>query len=176
VYKKPSRKKKKHEIKKPNLIPILDAVFIFIFFLLMSANFRSVFEINSDVPMVSAAEPPVKDKKPPLALTLEIQRSQIKIYTGVPSVMRKSFSKADGKYDLVSLRNFLIELKKNNSKESSIIFEPKINLEYQEIVRIMDSVRALKKTEPAIFRRDKDGSDVRVKTLFDNIIFGNIQS
>ena len=176
MYKKPSRKKKKHEIKKPNLIPILDAVFIFIFFLLMSANFKSIFEINSDVPMVSASEPPVKDKKPPLALTLEIQSNNIRVFTGVPAVMRRSFGKTNGEYDLVSLRSFLIELKKNNSKESSVIFEPKINLEYQEIVRIMDSVRAVKKTEPAIFIRDKDGSDIRVKALFDNIIFGNIQS
>ena len=37
---------------KPNLIPIMDAVFIFIFFLLMSAQFIDLFEIGSSVPMV----------------------------------------------------------------------------------------------------------------------------
>ena len=142
----------------------------------MSANFKSIFEINSDVPMVSASSPPVKDDRPPLALTLEIQSNQISVFTGVPSVLKRSFNKINGEYDLNSLRTFLIELKKNNNKGSSVIFEPRINLEYQEIVKIMDSVRGLKKTEPAIFKKDKDGSDIRVKKLFDNIIFGNIQS
>ena len=36
---KPSRKNYKYEFKRPNLIPILDAVFIFIFFLLLSPTF-----------------------------------------------------------------------------------------------------------------------------------------
>ena len=107
---------------------------------------------------------------------MEIQSNQISVFTGVPSVLKRSFNKINGEYDLNSLRTFLIELKKNNNKESSVIFEPRINLEYQEIVKIMDSVRGLKKTEPAIFKKDKDGSDIRVKKLFDNIIFGNIQS
>jgi hypothetical protein len=41
-----------HKIKKPeklNLVPILDSVFIFIFFLLMSAQFVDVYEIGSSV-------------------------------------------------------------------------------------------------------------------------------
>ena len=58
MYRVPSRRKTKKQMAKPNLIPILDAVFIFIFFLLMSANFIKIFEISSDVPIVSTVEPP----------------------------------------------------------------------------------------------------------------------
>ena len=40
----PSRRQRKEPEKRLNLIPILDSVFIFIFFLLMSANFIKIFE------------------------------------------------------------------------------------------------------------------------------------
>ena len=63
MLRKPSRKNYKYEFKRPNLIPILDAVFIFIFFLLLSANFLQVYEINSNVPTVSSSPPP-KNQKP----------------------------------------------------------------------------------------------------------------
>ena len=52
---------KRREDNKLNLKPILDAVFIFIFFLLMSAQFLDLHEIGSDVPIVQSL--PSKAKK-----------------------------------------------------------------------------------------------------------------
>jgi biopolymer transport protein ExbD len=164
------------EVKKPNLIPILDAVFIFIFFLLMSASYLNIHEIQSDVPIISNKTPP-KNKKPPLALTLKIKASRIQVLTGVPARVRKNIGKnSEGDYDLVSLRTYLISLKKRHKTEKDIILEPIVDLNYEEIVKIMDSVRTLKKTDPDIWTKNKDGSDQRVKELFSNIVFGNIQS
>ena len=63
----------RRRMKKPpklNLIPILDAIFIFIFFLLMSAQFIDIYEIGSDAPITSTSSP--ENKKPPLNLTLEL--------------------------------------------------------------------------------------------------------
>ena len=57
-------KKKKDKKVKPNLIPILDAVFIFIFFLLISAQFIDVYEINSDAPAVVTVDRKIDKKKP----------------------------------------------------------------------------------------------------------------
>ena len=57
----PKRKKKK--VERLNLIPILDAVFIFIFFLLMSAQFLEIYQVGSDLPIATDAPPP-KDKDP----------------------------------------------------------------------------------------------------------------
>ncbi|PIK14610.1 biopolymer transporter ExbD [Halobacteriovorax sp. JY17] len=176
MYRAPSRRKLKKEIEKPNLIPILDAVFIFIFFLLMSSRFLNINEIQSDVPIVSDRQPPKSDKKP-LALTLKIQNTRIQVLTGVPGSVRKNIGKnADGDYDLLSLREYLISLKKNNVDENSIVLEPLVDLSYEDIVKIMDSVRDLKKTDPDIWTKTKDGMDLRVKELFNNIVFGNIQS
>ena len=175
-YKRPTSRRKKNRDQKLNLIPILDAVFIFIFFLLMSAQFIKIFEIGSDIPMVSN-EPPPKNQKKPLALTLTINKDRLILKSGVPSRVVKTFGKvSDDQYDLMSLHDYLVQLKMQYTNENSIIFEPLIDLTYEEIVKIMDSVRLLNKTDDAIYKKDKDGVDVEVKTLFNKIVFGNILS
>jgi biopolymer transport protein ExbD len=172
----PSGKRAKKKPSRINLIPILDAVFIFIFFLLMSANFIKVFEINSDVPIVSDSPPP-KDKKPPLALTLTIKKDLLEVATGVPSSVQKRISNLEnGNYNLVELRTFLINLKKRHLDEETIVLQPIHDLDYQQIVEIMDAVRKLENTDEAIFKTDKDGIEVKVEDLFSNNIFGNIMS
>ena len=154
----------------------MDAVFIFIFFLLTSANFITIYEIPSDVPIISDKEPP-KSKQKPLALTLKIYTNRLSVFTGVPSRQVKSFGKnSEGKYNTQALHNYLITLKKKNLKENTIIFEPKIDMTYEDLIKVMDSARILESTDPALWVKDKDGLDKRLKTLFSNIVFGNIQS
>ena len=176
MIKLPSSRRKKKPEEKLNLVPIMDAVFIFIFFLLMSANFVKVFEISSDVPIVSDQEPP-KPKKDPLALTLTIEEKGIVLSKGIPSREFKTIARlADGKYDLETLHNTIISIKKANLDEESIILEPIADLSYEEIVGIMDAVRLLKNTDEAIFKKNKDGLDERIKLLFSQILFGNLMS
>lgn len=174
MYRPPSRRKKVKEVTKPNLIPILDAVFIFIFFLLMSANFIKIFEIESDVPIVST---PKKENKKPLALTVKIGTRGLSVYTGIPERRQKIFSKtASGEYDYESLHTYLVNLKKRFKHEQSVTLIPVIDLAYEEIVKIMDAVRMLNKTDDAIYKKDKAGVDVKINTLFNKIVFGNIGS
>jgi biopolymer transport protein ExbD len=170
-----SRKKVKTE-EKLNLVPIMDSVFIFIFFLLMSASFLKIYEIGSPIPIVSDSEPPKEEKKP-LALTLTIETNEIKISSGIPSQLIKSFSRLEsGEFDLEELHKTLIEIKKRNLEEDSIIFEPVGELTYEEIVKVMDSVRSLNNTDEAIFKKNKDGLEEKIKDLFNKIIFSNLMS
>ena len=91
------RRNHRNRGEKLNLIPILDSVFIFIFFLLMSASFLNLFEISSAVPILSSTPPP-PNKRPPLALTVIIEENEISVATGVPSTIRHNFGKGpDGK-------------------------------------------------------------------------------
>ena len=174
MLRKPSRKNYKYEFKRPNLIPILDAVFIFIFFLLLSANFLKVYEINSNVPTVSSTPP--KDKKPPLNLGVSISKGQLTIYTGVPWVKLKSFPAKDGQFDLNLFHDYLIAIKKNNLSERTITLEPKDDVEYETLVKIMDSVRNFRTTDPSFYIQTNDGMDQKIEVLFDDIIYGNIKS
>ena len=176
MYRKPSRKLKSKVTEKPNIIPILDAVFIFIFFLLMSANFNKVYEIKSDVPMISDQQPPPKVKKS-LNLTLKIYQTKISLYKGINEKRFFSVGKnADGEYDLYKLREELIKVKTKNTKEDTIVFMPKANISYEILIKIMDTVRDLKDSDPEIWKKDKNGMDKKITSLFNNIIFGDTQS
>ncbi len=176
MYRIPSAKRRKKKNERLNLIPILDAVFIFIFFLLMSAQFLKVFEIHSDVPIISS-EPPPENQKKPLALTMTITASTLTLMAGVPSRVIKSFGKtADGKYDFVALHDYLINLKKKHLSEETIILEPKVDLKYEELIEIMDTIRMLHKTDESLYRKNKNGLEEKINTLFNNIVFGNLMS
>jgi len=175
VLRAPSRRKRKEPVKRLNLIPILDAVFIFIFFLLMSANFIKIYEVQSDVPIVSAF--PKKSDKIPLALTLKVTGTGLNLYTGVPGKLVKRIEKTpEGEYNLEELHDFVINVKKNNKKERSLVLEPLVDIEYEAIVKIMDAVRMYRNTDDKVWFKDDTGMDVQAKHLFDQIVFGNIRS
>lgn len=172
----PSKRRRKRLDEKLNLTSIMDAIFIFIFFLLMSTNFIKVFEIASPVPLVSDA-PLQENEKHPLALTLKIEEDSFSLMTGVPSTLMKKFPKlATGEYDLIELHNSLVKIKEANVTENTIIFSPEVDLDFNELVKVMDSVRILSKTDNAIFVKDKDGLEQKTENLFNNIIFSNIGS
>lgn len=173
----PSSRKRAKSDERLNLVPIMDSVFIFIFFLLMSASFLKIYEISSDVPIISDAEPP-KDEKDPLALTLTVETNEMILSRGIPSRPVKTFRRdsSTGEFNLDELHSTLVSLKKQYVDENSIIFEPVGELTYDEIVKIMDAVRMLNKTDDAIFKRNKEGLDEKVKDLFSKIIFSNLMS
>ena len=170
----PSNRRKKKGNSRLNLIPILDAVFIFIFFLLLSASFVKIFEIDSNIPIVSTSAPKKENKKP-LALNLRINDINLTLYRGVPSRIAKTFKKIDGQYDLETLHNYLVGLKKRYPKEKTIIIEPFVDVKYGTLVDIMDAVRMFKETDEKMTVKE-DGVDTFVEELFNDIIFGNIQS
>lgn len=169
------RPKKKKEACKPNVIPILDAVFIFIFFLLMSAQFLEIYEIGSDAPAVkTVSEDRPKDKKPPLNLTLEVAKSSIVIKTGLDGNIYKTIGLKEGEYDLDQLARELVTLKKGHVSETSVIIKPDSKVEYKKIVYIMDTCRELPKETPSIVAKNDKGVTVETRTLFEQIIFETI--
>jgi biopolymer transport protein ExbD len=176
MIKTPSSRKRKKAEEKLNLVPIMDSIFIFIFFLLMSSTFLKIYEINSDVPIISDAEPP-KDQKDPLALSMKIDTNEITVSKGVPSRPFQTFKRGvDGLFNYEEIHTFLLQLKKQHSEENTIIFEPVGELTYEELVRIMDEVRMIKRTDEAIFKMGKDGVEEKVQELFNKIIFSNLMS
>ena len=160
----PKRRIKK--MPKLNLIPILDAIFIFIFFLLMSAQFIDIYEIGTDAPITTSIEQPKPDKEP-LNLTLEIRKDKIIVKTGLDGNVYKRISESE----LNKLNDILIELKNANPKENSAILKPASNYEYQKIVKIIDVTREVIK--PNVFVTSVDDNDRKYasRVLFDKIIF-----
>lgn len=176
MYRTPSARRKQRQTSGLNLIPILDSVFILVFFLLASAQFVNIKEIASDIPILSSKSPPPKKKKE-LALTLEIYKNRIDVNVGIPSRRVQRFAGEEGqKYELNELHDYLVELKKRNLDEETVVLEPKFPIKYEHLVEIMDAIRLMQQTDESLFKPDENGIEVKVQTLFSNIIFGNIMS
>lgn len=145
-----------HKIKKPeklNLVPILDSVFIFIFFLLMSAQFVNVYEIGSSVPMTKEAKDE-KQEKDPLNLTLEISKEQIVVKTGLRNPRSRTFASEQK----TEMKDYLAELKRQNPKENTMILKTDPKVPFQTLITVIDSTK-----------ENKEAKD----TLFPQIVFDN---
>ncbi len=154
-------KRKSKRIERLNLIPILDAIFIFIFFLLMSAQFIDVYEIGSDAPAIQMVKQ--EDKKKPLNLRVKIYKTKLVITTGPDNRVFKTLKKKDKQYPLKELNSLLAAIKQKHQKEESVILAPQQNISYKHIVQIIDKVRYFEK-------RDEHGEP---KKMFDQIMFEN---
>ncbi|MBD65352.1 MAG: hypothetical protein CME62_09100 [Halobacteriovoraceae bacterium] len=158
-------RRKMKKTAKLNLIPILDAIFIFIFFLLMSAQFIDIYQIGSDAPITSTSTEKL-DKKP-LNLTLELNGEKVIVKTGLSEKVYKTVNYRD----LASLNETLIELKKQHPSEDSAIIKPAHNFKYKRIVKVIDNTREITKPNVYITALDDQNKKFATKKLFDKIIF-----
>ncbi len=168
-------KRKPKELLRPNLIPILDAVFIFIFFLLMTAQFIDIYELASDAPAVTILNKKQEKDKDPLNLVLLIKQNSITLTSGLDMNVIRSMKKEQKKgYNLAKLNAALIDIKRDNIKESSIIFKPDSNVPYSDIIVLMDVVRKVDFGLDTISYINENGENSTTEELFNNIIFETI--
>jgi len=147
---------KKIEIPKINVVPILDAVFIFIFFLLNNTQIMDFFQITTSKPVIKDLQqiPPyeLKGKFFKTKLTTE----NIQVTQDVTEKVVNTFSwTPEGMKDL---KTFLIQLKMKNPSEKSMVIKSRGDVKYKRIVEVIDTVQS--KDVPEY----KDG-------LFRNIAF-----
>lgn len=138
-----------HKIKKPeklNLVPILDSVFIFIFFLLMSAQFVDVYEIGSSVPMMKEAKDE-KVEKDPLNLTFEVTKTQVVVKTGLRNPRTRTFASEQKK----EIKEYLVELKKLHPKETTMVLKADPKISFQNLVTFIDSTQNPKEMKSPLF-------------------------
>lgn len=143
---KGARKLKK--IEKLNLVPILDSVFIFIFFLLMSAQFVDVYEIGSSVPMTKEAKDE-KQEKDPLNLTVEVTKNQIIVKTGLRTTRSRTFASEQKK----EIRDYLTELKRQHPKENTMILKADPKISFQNLVSVIDNTQAMPDSKEKLFEQ-----------------------
>ena len=158
-------RRKIKKTQKLNLIPILDAIFIFIFFLLMSAQFIDIYEIGSDAPITASTN--TAPEKNPLNLTMVLKGNEIIVKTGLEEKTYKTYTIKE----LAKLNDDLIELKKQYPKEDSAILKPTHSFQYKKIVKVIDHTREIIKPDIYITAVDNKNRKYPTKKLFERIIF-----
>lgn len=151
-------KRQMKKAEKLNLIPILDAVFIFIFFLLMSAQFVEIHEIRTDRPLVKDVSEK-KDDKPPLNLTLKVTKNNIDVVTGLDEKVVKTIKIGDDDKSMNELGQTLGKIKEKHPDEKTIIIKPGKTVKYAQIIKVVDHSKWI------------IAENGMAKELFENVIF-----
>ncbi len=149
---------------KINIIPLMDVIFIFIFFLLMSVQFFEYFQITSSNPITKTPQqvPPEPDKKPK-QFKLQVGKDTVEFTEGMEEKVLATFKNDEA--DILKLRAFMKKIKDENPDENSMIIKPYRDIDFARIVGVIDAVQ--QKVKIGV---DATGSK-KFKLLFKNIAF-----
>lgn len=153
---------KKITIPKINVIPVLDAVFIFIFFLLMNTQIGEFFQITTSKPIVKSVTASQMEELKGKFFKVKVSNEKIMFTEGAKEKVLKEFSWSHE--DLTSLHDFAKQMKDNNPKEKSIVVKSKNNVKYKDLVKVVDAVQ--KKIEVAQVNNKKS-----MMPLYENLAF-----
>jgi biopolymer transport protein ExbD len=177
MLKRPSsRRKSKTEEIQLNLVPILDTMVTLISFLLFTTAMLTFVNIESTFPEMSAAGNEQKLKEKPLQLTVSLHDNDIEVWSPFEKIPTKKIPHlSPGQPDYKTLHETLIGVKQKFPQENKVVLAPNASANYEELVTVMDNMRILEPTDPPFFaKNEKTGNDEPVKTLFPEVIFGNL--
>ena len=177
AFKSPSSRRRTHPAEiSINLVPMLDALVTLIAFLMYTMAFLNLTMVESPLPMVSNEENLHQLKERPLQLTLTIRDNEVEIWSPfelIPPVKIANITEKNP--DLLKIHETLIGVKQKFPTENKLVLVPNGGTSYDAIVAILDAARVLEKTDPPIVAKNPQTQvDETVKTLFGEVIFGNL--
>ena len=177
MLKRPSSRRRSHPAEiQINLVPMLDALVTMISFLMYTMAFLSLTMIESPLPIVSNEENVQQLKERPLQLTLTINDKDVLLWSPFDLIPQMSIpNRPDASVDLLKLHEALIGIKQKFLSENKIILVPNKNTSYDTSVAVLDASKTLDKTDPVmVLKNEKTGVQEQVKTLFGEVVFGNL--
>ena len=140
MYSVPSSRRRKQKFRPVSLIPVLDVVFILVFFLLASSQLLRIFEIGSDLPifMVSSDNPP-KEK---FSLKAVITSGSVKLLNSHDKKVLGNYTpKWDDPKSFKELNEKVKQIKQNYPEEIRVLVESRLDVKYQNLVLVLDNLR-----------------------------------
>jgi biopolymer transport protein ExbD len=177
VLKRPSsRRKGQSEQIALNLVPIIDTMVTLIGFILFTTSFLTIVAIESPFPQTSTQELEQKLKEKPLQLTLSLREKEAEIWSPFEKIKSKIIPNiSPGQPDIKLIHDALIDIKKQFPQETHVVMVPMAGMNYDLLITLMDSMRMVDPTDPPIIaKNEKTGVDEQTKTLFPDVIFGNL--
>ena len=156
-----NRRKRQHEQAELNITTFLNLMVVLIPFLLVTAVFSRITILELDLP--AAAGGAASDKP---AVTIEVMVRKSKLEVGDGRRVITSIPKTGDNYDLRKLSEALLNIKKNHGDKEDATILVEQDIEYEDVIHVMDAVRLIEIREP--------GSDVVQKiALFPAISIGD---
>lgn len=139
----------------------LNLMVVLVPFLLITAVFSRITIVELSLPSSASGGPP---QDPTFRVEVIVRDSGLELTDGSSVIAR--IPNAEGEYDLETLSEMVLALKRENpdSDDASVLLEPEI--EYNHLIQVMDVVRS------AALPGEVEGESVRV-ALFDDISIGD---
>lgn len=179
-----SGKKKKHRTPEAfdiNVTPMVDMFSVLISFLLITAVFSATGQARVDVPFLSSRapdEPPVKDKNPPVSLSLvvSIDKAELQVTGGTIGDVPQKFEYLLVDSSLDELQGKIYEYRKADLRVDTITLMTDDELKYELLIKVIDAVRVLKPSRaPLSLPADyKPPRGVEQDALIPKIVMGNV--
>jgi biopolymer transport protein ExbD len=159
-----------------NLVPIIDTMVTLIAFLLFTTSFLAIASIETPFPQASSSSVKEELKEKPLQLTVSIRPDETEIWSPFDRIEKKiSKNPIPGQPDTKFVHDTLIQIKHQFPQESKIVIVPYSGVTYDTLITTMDAMRMMDPTDPPFFVKNATtGIDESVKTLFPEVIFGNL--
>ena len=150
-----------------NLTPIIDCFVTLICFMLLSATYVNLVGMEAKVPIAVPASSPLAQKESKFRLELVADKSGYELTaTGAGRLSGKKRVA-----DLETLHAELVRIKREYPKEFSIQFKSRIEMAYEDLVKIMDSTRNLVSKDGELLVIDeRNGKQVKVDLLFPDFV------
>ncbi|HAR41766.1 MAG TPA: hypothetical protein DCS07_03925 [Bdellovibrionales bacterium] len=177
MLKRPSsRRKSKKDQVELNLVPFIDAMVTLIGFMLFTTSFLAIVSIESPFPQTSPSSNQQKLLEKPLQLTVSIREKESEIWSPFERIPSKLIPHTEeGKPDIQAIHEALFPIKQQFPDETKIVIVPAARTTYDLLISLMDGLRTVEPTDPPLFRKNPaTGIDEAVKTLFPEVIFGNL--
>ena len=142
-----------------DITTFLNLMVVLVPFLLITAVFSRITIIELDIPQGAAGS----DDKPKMTIEVILRENRLEIGNGVGVVAK--MSKVDGKYDIAKLSAHMQKIKANypDKTDATILVEQEI--EYKDMVMVMDAVRVAEIKEEGV-------EEVKKVVLFPDMSMG----
>jgi biopolymer transport protein ExbD len=158
-----------------NLAPMMDMLVTIIPFMLLSTVFIQMVMIDTSlpVPVAQALAQDRADQKREVSIVVNMDRkSGFSINVKNPAGPSSSYAVAmlaSGEFDYKSLHTRLVQIKQMHPKVFRLELNPADNIDYEFIVKTMDSTRDMSKEDPKI---TIDGAETPL--LFPDVVLSNV--
>lgn len=156
-----------------NIIPVMNLFMVLIPFLLLGAAFFQISVIPTSTPTHEPTEADIPETPKTVTATLMIEPDELAVTFESVSLARdelddmaRTFDKSAGDYDLDGLQSHLRHIKEQYPESTTITVLPHDDLEYQQLVDILDTTRD--------YPLDPDDPDTEREELFPVTVFSRM--
>ena len=144
-----------------DMTTFLNLMVVLVPFLLITAVFSRITIVELTLP--SSAEGPVPTD-PSFQMEVIVRGERLELSNGTSVIA--TIPKLDDEYDLETLSNMVMSLKRDHPNEdgASVLLEP--NIEYDHLIQVMDAVRSVELPQV-------DGEEITRVALFTDISIGD---